>query len=755
MKVKHGETNYTRSVHTVSATAERPGRALPFTGFRPDVQGLRAVAVGVVLLYHANFPFLTGGFIGVDVFFVISGYLITGLLLREAITAGRINLADFYARRARRILPAATIVLVVTLALTALFLPQIRWEQIGIEAAGAAVYVVNWILAKNTDYLNADVAASPIQHFWTLSVEEQFYIVWPLLLIAVLWLATRTRKNASAPLSQTRVLGFAGAGIALILIPSLIWSIYYTDANAAPAYFITTTRLWELAIGAALAVFATQLARIPDWFGYLLGWAGLAGILAASFLYTSTSPAFPGSAALLPTLASAAVIAGGLNGRASKGVGRLLGLRPMRWIGDISYSLYLWHWPLVVVATYLLGGELRFRWGLVVVVFSILPAWLSYRFIENPFRDWKRLKVSAARSLSAGAGLVAITLVCATAVVFVPRVTAPPAVAENVAELGAEALMDQAGKPPHAVELPGKFFTAEAAGGPISEQLIASFNGLGKPVDSVADGFTPSALDARSDNPPLYSEGCQLSEDEAKPKPCVFGDTSSSTTVMLVGDSHAAAWMPALDIVAKKHQWRLVTNTKSGCSFADVTQTRFGGAFPTCDQWNQSVLEQVIAEKPLFVVTVNAGRRGVWQNGTALQGDQKVQAFGAGLRSHWAALNKAGIPVRVIKDTPEIPFDLPECVSANPTQLTKCATPRDTAINKRPHPELDAVKKLPDTELIDMNDWICPDASSCPAVVGNVLVWRDTDHITATYSRTLAEPLEVALMSTRSGKGKW
>lgn len=742
-------------MHTASATAERATRALPFTGFRPDVQGLRAVAVGVVLLYHANFPFLTGGFVGVDVFFVISGYLITGLLLREAITNGRISLSDFYARRARRILPAATIVLVVTLGLTALFLPPIRWEQIGTEAAGAAVYVVNWILAKNTDYLNADVAASPVQHFWTLSVEEQFYIVWPLLLIAVLWLATRRKKGAHSAPSQARVLGFAAVGITLILIPSLVWSIYYTDLNAAPAYFVTTTRLWELAIGAALAVFATQLTRLPDWFGYLLGWAGLAGILAASFFYTSSSPAFPGSAALLPTLSAAAVIAGGFNGRASRGVGRLLGLRPMRWIGDISYSLYLWHWPLVVVATYLLGGHLQFRWGLAVVAFSILPAWLSYRFIENPFRDWKRLKASAGRSLSAGAGLVAITLVCATVVFFMPRISAPPAVAENVKELGAEALIDQAVKPPHAVELPGEYFSAAAAGGPLSEQLIASFDGLGKPVDSVEGGFLPSAIDARTDNPELYAMGCQLSEEEGTPKPCFFGDTAGKKTVMLVGDSHAAAWMPALDVLAKKHKWRLITNTKSGCSFADVPQTRFGGAFPTCDEWNQRVMDQVLQEHPMLVVTVNAGRRGVWENGASLKGDQKVQTFGAGLHRHWAKLNKAGIPVRVIKDTPEISFDVPECVSANPQNLTKCAMPRDTALNKRPHPELEALKGLPDTELIDMNDWICPDASACPAVVGNVLVWRDTDHITATYSRTLAEPLEIGLMSTRARGGKW
>ncbi|MFC6234893.1 acyltransferase family protein [Leucobacter soli] len=753
-----------------STTAAAPRAAsqakLPFTGFRPDIQGLRAVAVGVVLLFHANFPFMPGGFVGVDVFFVISGYLITGLLLREAITTGRIDLPDFYARRARRILPAATVVLVATLALTAIFLPQIRWQQIGIEAAGAAVYVVNWILAGGTDYLNADTAASPLQHFWTLSVEEQFYIVWPLILIVMLWIAGRTLKKTHAAFAEPgRTLRFAGVGVLLILVPSLIWSVYYTTAHPAPAYFVTTTRLWELAIGAALAVFAVQIARIPDWLGYLLGWAGLVGILVASLFYTSSAPAFPGSAGLLPTLSAAAVIAGGMNGRATRGAGRLLGLRPMRWIGDISYSLYLWHWPLIVVGTYLLGGELRFRWGLVIVVFAILPAWLSYRFIENPFRDWKALKASAKRSLGAGAGLVAVTLALATVIAYVPRMTAPEVPeAETGTPIGAEVLFEAAQSGSRTVDLDAQSYSYRTAGDLhvgeempliLDQDLIASFEGIGAPTDEVEGGFTPAAIDARKDNPVLYEMGCQLDEDTAEPKPCVFGDEQSDTTIMLVGDSHAASWMPALDAIAEKNGWRLVTNTKSGCSFADVSQTRFGGAFPACDEWNEGVLEQILDEQPALVVTINAGRRGVWAGDHSLKGDEKVRAFGQGLRSHWSTLNDAGIPVRVLMDTAEMHTDVPECVSANPTQLTECATPREDALDTRPHPEIAAVQDLPATELINMNDWICPDAEYCPAIVGNVLVWRDTDHLTATFSRTLALPLEDALLATQKADGSW
>ena len=723
---------------TIRSHAGAPGAT---TGFRPDIQGLRAVAVGVVLLYHANMPFLTGGFVGVDVFFVISGFLITGLLLRESLTRGRIDLADFYARRARRILPAATVVLLVTLVLTVAFLPRIRWEQIGIEAAGAAVYIVNWILAGGTDYLNAEVAASPLQHFWTLSVEEQFYIVWPIVLIGMLWLAGKRRARGEA-LSQARTLQFAGIGVMLILIPSLAWSIFYTSASPAPAYFVTTTRLWELAIGAALAVFATTIARMPDWLGYALGWAGLAGILAASFFYTSTSPAFPGAAALLPTLSAAAIIAGGLGNRSTRGVGRLLSIRPMRWIGDISYSLYLWHWPLIVVGTYLLGGELRFRYGLAIALFSILPAWLSYRFIENPFRDWKVVKKTAARSLWAGGALVALTLVGSTAVVAVPKLTETPTPPAGSA-LGAEALFAAAES---AAPNTG-IGTGEPGFAPLdsSAELLAAIRDVGSPVPTVPGGFTPAAVDARSDNSVIYRNDCHVDQDTSTPNGCVFGDEASATSVVIIGDSHAANWVPTWSKLAEDHDWKLTSHTKSACSFSAAQQANTNGLYQSCLEWNDLVLDELIAEQPDLVVTVNAGRRDVADQGELLTGEARLQANAAGLNETWSALNDAGVPVLVINDTPDMGIDVPECVSANPNDLTACATPRAEAVDAQPHPEPIALQGLEAAELIDMNDWICPSASACPVVVGNVMVWRDAQHLTATYARTLAKPLAATL----------
>ncbi len=714
------------------AQHQQPGTPLPFVGFRPDVQGLRAVAVGVVLLYHAGASFMPGGFVGVDVFFVISGYLITGLLLREALSVGRISLAGFYAKRVRRILPAATVVLVTTLLLTVAFLPQIRWRSIATEAAGAAAYVVNWVLAGSTDYLNANVAPSPIQHFWTLSVEEQFYIVWPLMLIGALWFAMRASKRRGGGLrrisigtsqpSTSRVLRFAGIGVLAILIPSLAWSIFYTAANPAPAYFVTTTRLWELAIGAAVAVYAPAIARIPAHVGYLLGWAGLAGIVVASVFYTASAPAFPGSAALLPTLSSAAIIAGGMSGRAELGVGRLLSIRPMRWVGDISYSLYLWHWPLIVVGTYLLGGTLSFGFGLLIAVFSIVPAWLSYRYLETPFRNWPRLKESVRRSLEAGGGLAAVSVAMAVAV-FV-----------------SSAFIVQ-GLP----KFEGQAQGAKALTSDYSDPDPSTFSDAGAPVDVIPEGITPSDLEARDDNPEAYREGCLLDTTVSQPKECVLGDPLSDTTVALVGDSHAGSFIPAMDAVAKAKGWRLVTYTKAACSFANIPQTHGGQAFPQCDEWNQEALDELRAEKPALVVTVNAGRRGVWQDGKALDEASRYTEFKDALRSNWSELNADGIPVAVITDTPEMGIDVPECVSANPNKLSECAVPKEQAVDERPHPEEEAAQGLPETELIDMNNWLCPDDKYCPPVVGNVLVWRDNQHLTATFAATLAKPLEAEL----------
>lgn len=714
--------------------ASQPGIEAPqkTSSFRPDIQGLRAVAVGVVLLYHANWSFFSGGFVGVDIFFVISGFLITGILLREAQATGRIRLADFYAKRARRILPAATVALIATLVLTVVFLPQIRWESIGIEAIASATYLVNWVFAANTDYLNAEVAASPLQHFWTLAVEEQFYIVWPLLLVGVLALLHfRARKQVVAG-DRPRTTGAARVGVLMILVPSLVWSIYYTGADPGAAYFVTTTRLWELAIGAALAVFAPQVARIPHWLGHILGWAGLAAIAIATLLFSSSTP-FPGYAALVPTLGAAAIIAAGMNGRADTGAGYLLTLKPMRWIGDISYSLYLWHWPLIVVGTYLLGGDLRLRYGLLIVAFAVLPAWLSYRFVEKPFLNWRWVKHSAQRSLAAGASLMAVTVVCASIVYVAPSTMNPEYSIGAGEKIGAEALTDD-----------------------FADDDLATFTDAGKPVDRVEGGFTPSAINARDDNTVVYGLGCNRSSRSATPKieGCIFGDPEGDVSVVLIGDSHAANWAPPYIALAEEYGWKLRITSKASCGFSSVSQAdRDGNEYTSCNKWSSTSFDQILQESPDLVVTANRGTRAAWQDGTALSREEVRLLYADGLHDNLQQLNDAGIPTLVMNTTPRMDSDVPECMSANPDNLTACATPRDEAFGKGSSYVKYTVDGLSDADVIDMSNWACPDAHACAAVVGHVVVWRDAHHFTETYAKTLAQPLEAQLRQSDLASG--
>jgi hypothetical protein len=508
-------------------------------------------------------------------------------------------------------------------------------------------------------------------------------------------------------------------------VPSLIFSIYYTAVEPATAYFVTTTRLWELAIGAALAVFAPQVARIPHWLGYTLGWAGLAAITAATLLFSGSMP-FPGSAALVPTLGAAAIIAGGMNGRAETGVGRLLTLKPMRWIGDISYSLYLWHWPLIVIGTYLLGGQLRVRYGLLIVAFAILLSWLSYRFIENPFRDWGWVKASTRRSLLAGAGLMAATAVTASVVFVAPTSMNPEYRAAAAEEIGAEALTDD--------------FTIDD---------LATFTDAGEPVDVVEGGFTPSAINAREDNTVVYELGCNRSSRSATPKikGCVFGDPDSDTSIVLIGDSHAANWAPPYIELAEKNGWKLRITSKASCGFSSVSQAdRDGNEYTTCNKWSSMSLDQILTEHPDLVVTANRDTRAAFKEGSSRKEARLL--YTDGLRENLQRLNDAGIATIVMNTTPRMNSDVPECISANPRQLTACATPREEAFGHGSRYVKRTVEGLPAADIIDMTNWVCPDADACPAVIGHVVVFRDPHHFTETFARTLAEPLEAELRAS-------
>ena len=367
--------------------------------FRPDIEGMRAIAVGLVILFHAYHKPFTGGFVGVDVFFVISGFLITSLLLKEQKRAGRISISGFYARRVRRILPASTLVVLITLFATYDWLGFIAGNNVANDAKWTEIFAANIHFGLvRTDYFGAQLPPSPLQHMWSLGVEEQFYLVWPGVFLVLVLLARGAQHRKA----------LAGA-LSLIIAASLIWSVIQTAVNQTWAYFSPLTRAWELALGALVAVLAPTIARLSRaWAPQALAFAGLAGIALAAVLFTSDTR-YPGSAVALPVVGSAALIAAGCANQRTI-VGRALSARPMQWVGARSYSMYLWHWPVLIIPAQYATKELSAFQNTGWVLLTVVASAITYRLVENPVRRAKLLASRTGLSLAIGVILVGVTI---------------------------------------------------------------------------------------------------------------------------------------------------------------------------------------------------------------------------------------------------------------------------------------------------------------------------------------------------------
>lgn len=675
------------------------------------------MAVLLVMVYHAGLPFLPHGYLGVDVFFVISGYLITSLLLRELAATGHISWPQFLARRARRLLPAAMLVLVFIATTTWLLIPGRRGREIGGDIVGAALYVVNWVLAgRSVDYLAKDTQPSPVQHYWSLAVEEQFYVIWPLCLVLLVFVLRRFRPRvlARGP-GHSPSLRAIGILLAAIAVPSLAYSVWHTITVPAHAYFATTTRVWELGVGAALAIWAVDQHPHRVRFGGVLGWVGLAVVVGTAFLLPDTA-GWPGAWALLPTLGTAAVILSGW-GEGSQGPGRLLSLRPLVWVGGLSYSLYLWHWPLRVFADELWPGGTARAWA---VLLSVVPAYLGYRLVERPVHHTPRLARSTRRSLTLGASLSLVGVLAG-----IPLITAP-AVFETKPPTGALPPLEQLGA------------------GTLGETPSAD------PAAYAVDDWgwlTPDPERAGEDRPSADVDRCQVDERTSTPVRCEFGVKDGPLTIALVGDSKALQWLPALERAAPGQGWRIITYGKSSCAFAAGTTELSRAHYQSCDDWNEAVIRQLVADPPDLVVTST-------QADAALRGDKVSRsALVDYLARRWKGLQRAGVPVAVIGDNPGSPSDLDSCMARNPRHLTRCAFDRETALaNTGLDAQRAAALKAPGVELIDLTPWICP-VERCPVAIGHVVIHRAGDHITATYAATLgpqiARQLEAVMTRER------
>jgi peptidoglycan/LPS O-acetylase OafA/YrhL len=681
-----------------------------------------------VVLYHAGLPWLPGGFVGVDVFFVLSGFLITGLMVSEVAKTGRLSLVAFYARRIRRLLPAAVTVLVVTAAASAVILPATQRAQVAGDIRAAGLYLSNWRFASEaTDYWANTDTPSPVLHYWSLGVEEQFYILWPVLIVlcvlAMRWVAKRLEQRPQGTMAVTPNVIRASLGVVIALIAYFSYQagVSLTASNESLAFFNTFTRIWELALGAVVAVVGMRVLRLPYGVRGGLAWIGVLALAWCLFTYDSAL-AWPGRAAAVPVIATALIVIGCTARTSSRpGPAKLLSVAPMRHVGRISYSWYLWHWPLLVLPAVALGHGLTFVQATVAVAVSYLLAVATYRYIETPLRFAPSLKANRP-ALIFGVALTALAVLAA----------------------GALARSAQQG-----VELTGLVGNTSEVSGDVFQAAPGVTVNMGNGKVSVPPVLTPSVLEAPDDHfADLYDQGCQAGYDDVKVVDCAFGDVKSDKTMVVFGDSHASAWAAGLDVVAVERGWKLVPISKGRCSAATypVYVERFNRPYDECDTWRAAALERIKELKPDLVIIAN---RWYYQvaapDGTALPDDVAAPLIAAGTADMAKQLRSTGAKVIFLRDFPAPGFTGPTCVAENLDDYSACdfsradQWPRDDAILSA----VDAVKRV---RVVDINATICdPAGETCPVVADNILRYRDDSHISATYARILAPALGQAL----------
>ncbi|OBJ04801.1 acyltransferase [Mycobacterium alsense] len=717
-------------VDSVSPTQAIPSRRSEKPGFRPDIEGLRAIAVVAVVLFHADMPVVGGGFVGVDVFFVISGFLITGLLWREASGSGTVRLARFYGARARRLLPAsATVGLVVMLGSAAL-LPALQSRPIIGDGIASALYVSNYrFVLQGVEYLATNLPPSPFEHYWSLGVEEQFYLVWPALIIATAWLIRRARRRSGAASASERPYLVV---LALVAAVSFALSLVVTRLAPPVAFFSLPTRAWELAVGGLVALTAGQWRRLPPLFAAIAGWGGLVLILLACLRLSRSTP-YPGTAALVPVLGAALVIGAGC-ALSDQGVGRVLAVRPMRAIGRVSYSWYLWHWPVVLVAMSTPAWSKHpLGLGTVAILLSLGLAALTLRFVENPLRFADPVRRSAARSLGVGGATTAIAVCVGVALL----VAVPTPVGHGPA---APALTITATPPPTGSDA-GAYDTAMKHAFAQVQALVAASADL----KAVPSNLTPPLADAMK--VPLGPKNCLRDILQIDHPECATGDTASSTTVALIGDSNAAMWEPALEKVAAQRHWRLETLTKGYCPSLDlpVAIALFHREYTECKQWRGAILARLRAEHPRLVV-LDMMRRYRQSGITAYD-----PAWIGSLTRQVEELRGTGAEVLVLGPIPDPQSVVPICLSVHLDDASACSPPTSKAVNRTGIAAETAATKAAGGEYADLTELFCT-ADRCPVIVDNTLLYRDQMHTTFEYSRLLA-PVIGAVVDRSLAKG--
>lgn len=633
--------------------------------FRADVEGLRAVAILLVVCAHAGVPWLEGGFVGVDVFFVLSGYLITGLLVRELETSGHLNLTAFYARRLQRLLPGLLMTAACTaMASTVLLAP---FEQIPqARSLGAAItWTSNFHFAfSNMDYFGPAADTDLFLHTWSLGVEEQFYLLWPALIFFLQRRKSRFQQDLAA-----------------LMAICMFLSIFLTYVAPPLGFYMVFSRGWQFALGALIFLHFDRngISDTAPRFASIAGWLGLATILAASLILDSQSP-YPGFWALLPSLGTAIVLAAGSATHDSVGANKLLAARPLQGIGRVSYAWYLWHWPTLLLGMTLLDA--RNPWHVVsLVLLSLAFAVFSYCLVESPLRRSRLLRTRPRTTLLAGIFLM----------------------------------------------IAGLF--ASGAWAHLATQWTQSAGQI-------------RFVKVRNDLPAIYRMECDEQYQTIRVHPCLFGDQDAPHTAVLMGDSIAGQWFPAVAKHFDRPGWKLIVLTKSACPMVDkpIFYERLGREYTECEQWRNASIHYLQSLHPDIILfsSVPTYRYSAedWANGTS-----RVLADLAIASSH----------IGIFLPTPILPFDGPACL-ARQHWRDRVLRIDGSCTAQEPDGQLEMVRAAlaraaslhPETRLLDLDAAICP-AGRCAAERDGMVVYHDNQHLTATYASTLGDQLTAAM----------
>lgn len=643
--------------------------------FRADIQGMRAISVLLVVVFHVSAGIVPAGFFGVDIFFVISGFLITSLLIKEFETHGKIDLVRFLARRARRLLPNASLVLIFVLVVGSILLSPFEFGPLASDAFAAALYFANFhFAATSVDYFLSNRDPSAVVHFWSLSIEEQFYLIWP----PVLMLVGRMRRSLSFR-------SLAAIVLLLVWIASFSFCLYASSISQPLAFFNTGARVWELATGALLAIYATEAARLLRPIRGLAAGAGFVLIMGSAVLLNEAI-VHPGFWTLVPIVGAILLIASADGGQPTW-IARLLGSQPMVAIGDRSYSIYLWHWPLIVFVP-MAFPDLPFA-GFYGALLGVLLAEFAFRFVENSVRH---TTIFAGRPLA--------QLGCALA--LIATVAVSPFVATALPDI--------------------------LSGGQRAQ-------------------WADRIWEASNDTGTAYSDGCHLDSPPLEQPDCGYGSIDAPYTAILFGDSHAAHWFPALEKAAGD-TWRVHSWSKSSCPAARIEgwNPYQRAPYTACSEWRDAMLARMVAHKgPLLVFLSSSNGYSGWSmsaDGTVLNDAAADAEFERGLGETADILLKAGHSVAIIRDTPlaEIPYK--DCILAN-MGGAGCERPRQRALNANLMEQRVAAAR-PEVIFLDVSDQMCG-PETCPVIIDDRIVYRDDSHMTARFAATLAGTIQDAL----------